>query len=675
MKPATRRSKRKLKRAHRKPRTSAGEAAREVIRADMKKIKRRTRALEKFSGDGAVRKNGAIRRSASAPVFKHPKTELEAAIQRYVDLFDFAPIGYVSFDRVGRIEEINVTAARLLGDSRDRLIGRPFAPYVIEEDSALFLNHLLRCRSSKSRVETELRLKKRNGEIILAHLASSPMTSSMRDSVFLYQTAIIDLTERKRADEAIRQSEKRYRTLFDLVPVAVYTCDAEGLIQEYNRHAVELWGREPKRNDPSEKFCGSFRIFHPDGRPMPHDKCPMARALRGEKLTAADLEILVERSSGTRQNVLVSPTALRNAQGKIIRAINCLHDITARKRAENALRESEERSRAVIHQSTAGIVGTDLAGHIIFANEKFCLMLGYKERELVGKTIFEITYPGDLPESKRLFRRIVRKAEPYQLEKRYRRKDGSSLWVSVSASPLRDAEGKTQSAVSVVLDISDQKKAQAILEDRARGLEGEILAISDREQRRLGQDLHDSLCQHLTAIAFMARSVALRLKNHRVIEVEHIEKIAELINDGVTEARTIARGLHPVEMEPPGLVTALAALVKQPHWPVRSRLEADEEISVPDSTVALHLYRIAREAVINANKHARAREIIVRMRRSGKGIELSVIDDGVGIPANSSAGSGMGFHIMEYRARSIGARLEINQVKPHGTRLTCYVRK
>jgi PAS domain S-box-containing protein len=675
MKRATRRSKRKLKHARRKPRTSPGVAAREVIRADMKKIKGRTRGLKKNSGNGAVRKNGAIRQSASARVFKHPKTELEAAIQRYVDLFDFAPIGYVSFDGVGHIEEINIAAARLLGASRDRLIGRPFALYATKEDSALFLNHLLRCRSSESRVATELHLKRRNGEIILAHLASSPMTSSMRDGALLYQTAIIDLTDRKRTDEAIRQSEKRYHTLFDLVPVAVYTCDAKGLIQEYNQHAVELWGREPKRNDPSERFCGSFKIFYPDGRPMPHHKCPMARALRGEKLTATDLEILVEQSSGNRRNVLVSPTALRGGQGKIIGAINCLHDITVRKRTENALRESEERSRAVIHQSTAGIAGTDLAAHIIFANEKFCSMLGYKERELVGKTIFEITHPGDLAESKRLFNRIVRKAEPYQLEKRYRRKDGSSVWVSVSASPLRDVEGKTQSAVSVVLDIGDQKKAQAILEDRARGLEGEILAISDREQRRLGQELHDSLCQHLTAIAFMARSVALRLKKHRVIEVEHIDKIAELINDGVTEARTIARGLHPVEMEPPGLVTALAALVKQRHWPVPCRLEADEEISVPDSTAALHLYRIAREAVINANKHARAREIIVRMRRSGKGIELSVIDDGVGIPPDSPAGLGMGFHIMEYRARSIGARLEIKQVKPHGTRLSCYVRK
>ena len=674
MKHASRTLKRKRKLAFRKRQTSAGGAARDVIRADMKEIKRGFREPKK-SANGAARRNSATRHPANGPVFKHPATALEAAIQRYVDLFDFAPIGYVSLNRVGHIEEINLAAAQLLGGSRDRLIGKPFALYVTKEDSVLFLNHLLRCRSSESRIETELHLKKRSGEIMLAHLASSPMTSSMRDGVLFYQTAIINLTERKRAEEAIRQSEKRYRTLFDLVPVALYTCDAKGLIQEYNQHAVELWGREPKRNHPSEKFCGSLKIFYPDGRPMRHDNCPMARALRGEKLTAADLEIVVEQSSGARRNVLVSPTALRNGQGKIIGAINCLHDITVRKRTENALRESEERSRAVIHQSTAGITGTDLTGRIIFANEKFCSVLGYKERELVGKTIFEITHPGDATESRLLFRRIVTKGEPYQLEKRYLRKDGSALWVSVSASPLRDAEGKTQSAVAIIIDISDQKKAQAFLEDRARGLEGEILAISDREQRRIGQDLHDSLCQHLTAIAFMARSVALRLKKHRVIEVEHIEEIAELINDGVTEARTIARGLHPVEMEPPGLVTALAALVKQRHWPVSCRLEADEEISVQDSTVALHLYRIAREAVINANKHARAREIIVRMKRSAKGIELSVIDDGVGIPGNSPAGSGMGFHIMQYRARSIGARLEIKPIKPHGTRVTCYVRK
>src|SRR5512132_2976538 len=141
---------------------SAGAAARESTCADMKNMKRAPHRPRRFLANGAPRKNGATTRSASAPVFKHPKTELEAAVQRYVDLFEFAPIAYVSFNRVGRIEEINFAAAQLLGGSRTRLVGQPFALRVTEKDRALFLNHLFRCRSSQSRVETEVHLKKRN---------------------------------------------------------------------------------------------------------------------------------------------------------------------------------------------------------------------------------------------------------------------------------------------------------------------------------------------------------------------------------------------------------------------------------------------------------------------------------------------------------------------------------
>src|SRR5580765_4747782 len=178
---SSRTSKKQRRADYRKIAASAGGSVHKLICADKKKKKRASHAPRKFSANGAVRKNGATKRSASAPVFKIPKTELEAAIQRYVDLFEFAPIAYVSFDRVGRIEEINLAAVQLLDASRTRLVGKPFALHVTKNDGPVFLNHLLRCRSSDRRVETELRLKKRNGDIIIAHLASSPMTSSMRD--------------------------------------------------------------------------------------------------------------------------------------------------------------------------------------------------------------------------------------------------------------------------------------------------------------------------------------------------------------------------------------------------------------------------------------------------------------------------------------------------------------
>jgi PAS domain S-box-containing protein len=343
-----------------------------------------------------------------------------------------------------------------------------------------------------------------------------------------------------------------------------------------------------------------------------------------------------------------------------------------RKRAEEALRESEELHSAFVNQTQVGMARGDSKGRLVFVNKEMCRMLGYEESELLGRRISDITHEDDRAETQKLLRHVVEKGTPYQTEKRYRRKDGSILWASVNASPTHDAGGRPQAVVAVIRDITDRRQAQALLEERARGLEGEILEISDREQRRIGQELHDSLCQHLTAVAYMSRSVAERLRKHRVVEVEDIEKIGDLINEGVTEARTIARGLHPVEMDPSGLATALQSLLNR-RSRLPYRLDMDEEITISDPTVALHLYRIASEAVINANKHARARELIVRMRASPKELEVSVADDGVGVGKNPGDGTGMGFHIMEYRARSIGARLEITSVKPHGTRVACYL--
>jgi signal transduction histidine kinase len=209
--------------------------------------------------------------------------------------------------------------------------------------------------------------------------------------------------------------------------------------------------------------------------------------------------------------------------------------------------------------------------------------------------------------------------------------------------------------------------------ERRKGLEGEILEISDREQQRLGQELHDGLCQHLTAVAFMARSVALRLKNHRVIDAGDIEKIAQLVNDAATDTRNLSRALHRVDVDAAGLVNALEDLVDREIWKIPCRLEVKPSFHIDNDIAASQLYRIAREAVINANKHAQAREIVVALGRARDEIALSVTDDGVGFNSDSNNTRGLGFHIMNYRARAMEGRLEIKRRKKGGTRVTCFL--
>jgi signal transduction histidine kinase len=222
-------------------------------------------------------------------------------------------------------------------------------------------------------------------------------------------------------------------------------------------------------------------------------------------------------------------------------------------------------------------------------------------------------------------------------------------------------------------ELSDANKKLKNEIARRKGLEGEILAISDREQQRLGQELHDGLCQHLTAVAFMARSMALRLKDHRVIDVKDIEKIAELVNDAATDTRNLSRALHRIDVDAAGLTAALKDLVDREIWKTPCRLEVRPSFHVENDAAAAQLYRIAREAVINANKHAQARQIVVELDRSGKEIVLRVIDDGIGFPDKPKLKRGLGSHIMDYRARLIGARLEIDSPTQGGTRVACYL--
>jgi len=327
-------------------------------------------------------------------------------------------------------------------------------------------------------------------------------------------------------------------------------------------------------------------------------------------------------------------------------------------------------------------------------------MYGFSAKEALGKITHQLLQTMH-PENLQKIRKNLERRNHWSGELIHTRKDGRKVVVISRWALDRDARGKPVSILETNIDITARKRAEVELQqskdllervveqrtkelriantglrneiERRKGLEGEILSISDREQQRLGQELHDGLCQHLTAVAFMSRSIAMRLKNHRVIEVGDIEKIAQLVNDAATDTRNLSRALHRLDVDAAGLVDALQDLVDREIWRTPCRLEVKPSFRIEDDAAAAHLYRIAREAVINANKHAQAREIILKLQRSRREMVLHVIDNGVGLSDERKLKKGLGLHIMNYRAQLVGGRLEIESPQTGGTRVSCYL--
>ncbi|MGA9777465.1 MAG: PAS domain-containing protein [Verrucomicrobiia bacterium] len=250
----------------------------------------------------------------------------------------------------------------------------------------------------------------------------------------------------------------------------------------------------------------------------------------------------------------------------------------------------------------------------------------------------------------------------YNQEYRIVRPDGALRWIRDRAFPIRDSSGNVIRIVGIAEDTTDRHR-----------LEREILEISDREQARIGQDLHDGLCQQLVSLGFDNNSLEQQLAAQARPEVAAVQKMGKVVDDAIAEARALARGLFPVQLETDGLSLALRQLAAGvcARARVHCRVDCPEPVLVRDNTMATHLYRIAQEAVNNAVKHSRAGSIVIELKTNQNRIELKVSDNGIGIPTSRHPTGGMGLHIMNYRAQAIGGTLNIERAARHGTVVSC----
>ena len=338
-----------------------------------------------------------------------------------------------------------------------------------------------------------------------------------------------------------------------------------------------------------------------------------------------------------------------------------------REEEEQALRDSEVKYRTLIQSGRDAIISTDASGRLISWNQGAETMFGYSEEEILGQLVTALIPERyqqlDVEQVLPQLTSGILPAEQQVLQGWGQRKDGSEFPTELSLSGW--TVGGDNFITVIIRDVTDRRR-----------IEEEVLEISEREQRRISQNLHDDLGQKLTGIAFLGQALAQRLDGAAGELSEDATRIAQQANEAINSARRLARELYPVNLARNDLESALAELVAgvESYSGITCEMSSDITVPLKDHQIMTHLYRIAQEALNNAVRHSGAREINVKLTIRPELTQLEVYDDGVGMPEDLISVMGMGLHNMKYRANAIRGSLEIGSRIKGGTGIICLIK-
>ena len=334
-----------------------------------------------------------------------------------------------------------------------------------------------------------------------------------------------------------------------------------------------------------------------------------------------------------------------------------------RKRAEQALRDSEERLRTLVQTAGSVIVVLSPDRRVLEWNQEAERVFGWSRPEVLGRDYFQLFMPDEVRNAVVAdFEKVLGGQPTRGFENQIVTRAGSQRHLLWNAIRLENGQGGTEGVIAIGQDITERKR-----------LERELLQISELEQRRIGQDLHDGICQELAGIEIMSQVLVEKLGAKARAHAANAAEIARLVRAAISHTRDLARGLSPVVVESEGLMSALEELAAgtEKIFRVKCAFRCPAPVPVHDNAVATHLYRIAQEAVSNALKHGKASAIEIGLVQTPDRIHLRVTDNGCGLPVESPRRGGMGLRIMQYRAGMIGGSLAVRKDAGGGATVVC----
>jgi two-component system CheB/CheR fusion protein len=322
----------------------------------------------------------------------------------------------------------------------------------------------------------------------------------------------------------------------------------------------------------------------------------------------------------------------------------------------------KERFFDLLENANDVVFTHDLAGRLTSINSTGEQLLQRRRGELLSANLLDLVAPEQRAAAQQWLEQVLKGVTVPATEWDFACPGGERVKLEINARMIVQ-NGKQIEVEGIGRDVTERKR-----------LEKEILEISNKEQQRIGHDLHDGVCQQLAAISYRVHALARRLQDKAPPESSEAEGIGDLISESLNQTRYVARGLFPVRLEENGLVSALEELaaITTNRFKIQCGFACEGPEPAIDNSVALHVYYIAQEAVLNAARHSQAGKITIRLKAAPDHLVLTVQDNGSGFQPAAKRPAGMGIAIMAYRARVIGANLDLKTTPGSGTELSCW---
>jgi PAS domain S-box-containing protein len=595
---------------------------------------------------------------------KRMEREIREATKRFEKIAEMGEDGIIVFDEDSRIEFANQRASEIIGLTKDQIIGREFFSLIGKRDEEFLEEMVMRGEGLGEKVCTEMSLHTPQAGVMETEVCLAP--SQSEDGRIKTYAYIRDITERKKFEKDLRESEEKYRNLFERVRHGLYISTKEGHFVDCNQ---AMWGLLGYRDKEEFLKIDIARDLYAN----PADRETFMALVEKEGFVK-DFEVDWKKKNGEKITVLLASSAKRDEKGRVIGYEGLDIDITDRKKMERELKEANDFLMNLIESSVDGIIVTDMRGDILIFNKGAEDLLGYKSEEVVGKmNIRSIYQPGVAKEVMDKLRSPefggVGKLTSFPIF--HRRKDGELIEGDLSASIIYDEKGNEIASVGIFKDLRERLRIERELQKmREALLQSEKLAAMGRLTSQIAHELNNPIYGIMNTLELLKTEIPPESKRRRILELSlsEIQRLSEMLRNMLSFSKPEEEKRRPVKIDE--LIEGILLMMERQMRESNIQVETSFDPGIPEimaSTnqmrqVMLNIFKNAKEAMPKGGT------LIVRTNKEDNRIMIHIRDTGTGIPEEIRDKIFEAFFTTKQKVKGVGLGLSVcyGIIKDHG---------